>query len=286
MRERVRALLGVSRLASFVGTFHSWGLRFLRRAGGADGRTAAFSIADSGDQAGPRARGDGGAIDFGADAHSRRRPLAHFRGEVARSFHRRERRARPTDFAAEKIASIYSVYEKKLRAGNAFDFDDLIGVSVRLLESSEPMRNAEQRSIAHLLIDEYQDTNGAQDALVKLIGAAAESLVAVGDEDQSIYRWRGARVEHILRFEEDFPGATVVSLDAELPFDEPDPEGRGGGRVREPPAPREGPRRRVGGGRTGGGALVSRRPVRGGLDRFPPRRCESTPCPSRQFSSA
>ncbi len=211
MRERVRALLGVSRLASFVGTFHSWGLRFLRRAGGADGRTAAFSIADSGDQA-ALVREAMAELSISEQMLTPGAALSRI-SEAKSALVSPARAASAADgFAAEKIASIYSVYEKKLRAGNAFDFDDLIGVSVRLLESSEPTRTAEQRSIAHLLIDEYQDTNGAQDALVKLIGAAAESLVAVGDEDQSIYRWRGARVEHILRFEEDFPGATVVSL--------------------------------------------------------------------------
>ena len=211
MRERVKALLRVSRLASFVGTFHSWGLRFLRRAGGSEGRTAAFSIADSADQL-ALVREAMAELAISEQMLTPGAVLSRISEAKSALVPPERAAAAASDFAAGKIASIYGAYERKLRAGNSFDFDDLIGASVRLLRSSEDVRDAEQAAVAHLLIDEYQDTNGAQDALVKLIGGAAESLVAVGDEDQSIYRWRGARVEHILAFEEDFPGATVVSL--------------------------------------------------------------------------
>jgi DNA helicase-2/ATP-dependent DNA helicase PcrA len=84
---------------------------------------------------------------------------------------------------------------------------------VRLLRERPDILGAERRRVRHLLIDEYQDTNAAQDALVKLLGEGADSLCAVGDEDQAIYRWRGAEVEHILRFDEDFPGARTVALE-------------------------------------------------------------------------
>ncbi|MGH9441665.1 MAG: ATP-dependent helicase [Thermoanaerobaculia bacterium] len=211
MRERVKGLLGVSRLASFVGTFHSWGLRFLRRSGGAEGRTASFSIADSGDQA-SLVREAMAELSISEQMLSPGAVLGRISEAKSALVSPAQAASSADEFASEKIASIYSLYEKKLRSGNAFDFDDLIGSSVRLLETSDERRKVEQGAVSHLLIDEYQDTNGAQDALIKLIGAGAESLVAVGDEDQSIYRWRGARVEHILRFEEDFPGAKVVSL--------------------------------------------------------------------------
>ena len=99
-------------------------------------------------------------------------------------------------------------------ASGALDFDDLIVRPVRLLAvESASCSPPSARRIRHLLIDEYQDTNGAQDALVKLLGEGADSLCAVGDEDQAIYRWRGAEVEHILRFDADFPGARVVPLE-------------------------------------------------------------------------
>src|SRR6185295_4488617 len=108
---------------------------------------------------------------------------------------------------------VYLLYEKKLAAAGALDFDDLIARSVRLLRERPDILAAERRRIRHLLIDEYQDTNAAQDALVKLLGETSVSLCAVGDEDQAIYRWRGAEVEHILRFDQDFPGARVVALE-------------------------------------------------------------------------
>ena len=210
MRDRVAALLG-GRLDSFVGTFHSWGLRFLRRIGGAEGRTARFSIADTADQ-----------LTFVRDAmeelgfSEQTFPpgAVHARISSAKSAVRSAERfaGEETDFAGSRIAEVYARYERKLRAANAFDFDDLIAVPVRLLRGSDELRDRERSRIEHLLVDEYQDTNAAQDALIKLLGQQAKSLCAVGDEDQSIYAWRGARVEHILRFEEDFPGARVVAL--------------------------------------------------------------------------
>ncbi len=122
--------------------------------------------------------------------------------------------ATQTDFAGERVGQVYALYEKKLAATGALDFDDLIGRSVRLLTENAAVAAEERRRIRHLLIDEYQDTNTSQDALVKLLGNEADSLCAVGDEDQSIYRWRGAEIEHILRFEEDFPGARVIALES------------------------------------------------------------------------
>jgi DNA helicase II / ATP-dependent DNA helicase PcrA len=210
MRERVAALLG-GRLDSFVGTFHSWGLRFLRRIGGADGRTARFSIADTADQFAfvREAMEELGLSEQTFPPGSVHGRISSAKGAVrsAEKFAGEE-----TDFAGSRIAEVYSRYEKKLRAANAFDFDDLITVPVRLLKGSDELRDRERARIEHLLVDEYQDTNTAQDALIKLLGDRARSLCAVGDEDQSIYAWRGARVEHILRFEEDFPGARVVAL--------------------------------------------------------------------------
>src|SRR4029450_6963622 len=100
--------------------------------------------------------------------------------------------------------------EKKLATSGALDFDDLIVRAVRLMRSQPGLLAFERSRVHPLLIDEYQDTNPSQDALVKLLGAAAESLCAVGDEDQAIYRWRGAEVEHILRFDTDFPGGRIV----------------------------------------------------------------------------
>ena len=211
MRDRVAVLLGGRRVSSFVGTFHAWGLRFLRRIGGAEGRTPGFSIADAGDQL-AFVREAMEELSFSEQTFP---PGAvHARISAAKGAVRSVERfaGEETDFAGSRIAGVYARYEKKLRSANAFDFDDLIAVPVRVLRESPERLERERAAIEHLLVDEYQDTNPSQDALIKLLGERVRSLCAVGDEDQSIYAWRGARVDHILRFEEDFPGARVVVL--------------------------------------------------------------------------
>jgi DNA helicase-2/ATP-dependent DNA helicase PcrA len=211
MGSRVADLLGGRKPSSFVGTFHSWGLRFLRRIGGAEGRGPSFSIADTGDQLfllrEAMAELSLSEQTFPASSVQFRISSAKSAGKSHEQFSREA-----TDFAGSRIAQVFSLYEKKLRISGAFDFDDLILVPVRALSGSSELLAAERARVEHLLVDEYQDTNPAQDSLVKLVGGAAVSLCAVGDEDQSIYGWRGARVEHILRFEEDFPGARVIAL--------------------------------------------------------------------------
>lgn len=211
MRERVRALLGRERLDCFVGTFHAWGLRFLRRHTAAAQRGPGFSIADVGDQIALLREA---MEELGLSEQTFPPATVHARISAAKNDMISARRfaETETDFAGTRVAQIYSLYEKKLVAANAVDFDDLLLLPVRALNADRELLAAEQARVVHLLIDEYQDTNRAQDALIKLIGARAASLCAVGDEDQSIYGWRGARVEHILRFEEDFPGATIVAL--------------------------------------------------------------------------
>ncbi len=213
MRERAQALAGRAALGSFVGTFHSWCLRFLRRRYREANLPPRFSIADSSDQLSlvKEAMEELGLSADMLPPNSVRSRISQAKSALVSA----ERfTAQQTDFAGERIAQVYTLYEKKLAASGALDFDDLIGRSVRLLSSSPPVAAEERRRLRHLLIDEYQDTNSSQDALVKLLGAESESLCAVGDEDQSIYRWRGAEIEHILRFEEDFPGARVIALEA------------------------------------------------------------------------
>jgi DNA helicase-2/ATP-dependent DNA helicase PcrA len=211
MRERVRALVGARRLESFVGTFHAWGLGFLRRHSEAAGRNPGFRIADAADQI---ALVREALEEAGLSEQSFPPPAVHGRISAAKGALVSARRfaEAETDFAGSRVARVYEIYEKKLQAADAVDFDDLIARPVRALRGDPELLASEQERVEHLLIDEYQDTNRAQDALVKLLAGKAVSLCAVGDEDQSIYGWRGARVEHILKFEEDFPGSTVVSL--------------------------------------------------------------------------
>jgi DNA helicase II / ATP-dependent DNA helicase PcrA len=213
MRERAQVLLGGAALASFVGTFHSWCLRFLRRRHREAKLPPRFAIADTSDQLAlvKEAMAELSISEQVLPPNAVRARISNAKNALvtAERFAERE-----TDYAGERIGQVYALYEKKLAATGALDFDDLIARSVRLLSSDAAVLADERRRIRHLLIDEYQDTNSAQDALVKLLGGGADSLAAVGDEDQAIYRWRGAEVEHILHFEEDFPGARIVALEA------------------------------------------------------------------------
>jgi DNA helicase II / ATP-dependent DNA helicase PcrA len=212
MRERARRLLGGGAVLSFVGTFHAWALRLLRRYAAAAQVPQRFSIADAADQLAlvKEAMAELQISDQVLPPGAVRARISQAKNALvtAKKFEETQ-----TDFSGERIARVYLLYEKKLAAAGALDFDDLIARSVRLLRERPDILAAERRRIRHLLIDEYQDTNAAQDALVKLLGEGADSLCAVGDEDQAIYRWRGAEVEHILRFDEDFPGARTVALE-------------------------------------------------------------------------
>ena len=213
MRERAQVLLGGAALASFIGTFHSWCLRFLRRRHREANLPARFAIADTSDQLAlvKEAMAELSISEQVLPPNAVRARISNAKNALVTA----ERfAARETDYAGERIGQVYTLYEKKLAATGALDFDDLIARSVRLLSSDAAVLADERRRIRHLLIDEYQDTNSAQDALVKRLGEGAESLAAVGDEDQAIYRWRGAEVEHILHFEEDFPGARIVALES------------------------------------------------------------------------
>jgi DNA helicase-2/ATP-dependent DNA helicase PcrA len=117
------------------------------------------------------------------------------------------------DPKAEKVAHIYEEYRKELRKANAFDFDDLLLEALRLLKSVAAAREYYNRRFQYLLVDEYQDTNRPQYELMRLLAGTRHNLCAVGDEDQSIYSWRGADIRNILEFEKDFPEAKIVRLE-------------------------------------------------------------------------
>lgn len=196
-----------------VSTFHSFCVRLLRRHGAplADlrpGFTPRFTIFDEGDQV--------AAIksvyrDIGLDekfmkARSLLSIVSH-----AKNHGRTFRDA--TSHRDEQIALVFEKYQALLEASNAFDFDDLLLESVRLLRHSEPTRAELHERYRYLLIDEYQDTNRPQYELMTLLAGARNNVCAVGDEDQSIYSWRGADIRNILDFEKDFPEAKVVRLE-------------------------------------------------------------------------
>ncbi len=117
------------------------------------------------------------------------------------------------DPKTERVAQIYAEYRKELRKANALDFDDLLLEAVRLLKSAPEVREYYNRRFQYILIDEYQDTNRPQYELMRLLAGTRHNVCAVGDEDQSIYSWRGADIRNILEFEKDFPEAKIVRLE-------------------------------------------------------------------------
>ncbi|MBK9963477.1 MAG: UvrD-helicase domain-containing protein [Holophagales bacterium] len=212
MKERVANLLGSRRPRSFVGTFHSFGVRLLRRFAPEAGLTAGFVVFDADDQLAVfrHALKAAGITDKTltpkavASKISRARNAGWSREEYPRRF---------GDFVGTRLAELHTAYEKELKKANAVDFDDLLAKSAKLLSGNADVLGLLQRSVTQLLVDEYQDTNGAQALIVKLLAGKAQNVFAVGDEDQSIYRWRGADVSNILEFERDFPGAKTIRLE-------------------------------------------------------------------------
>src|SRR5690348_13676847 len=117
------------------------------------------------------------------------------------------------DPKTERIAHIYEEYRKELRKANAMDFDDLLLEAVRLLKAVPEVRDYYNRKYQYLLVDEYQDTNRPQYELMRMLAGTRHNVCAVGDEDQSIYSWRGADIRNILEFEQDFPEAKIIRLE-------------------------------------------------------------------------
>ncbi len=232
MGERVDRLLGHSSLARpLLCTFHSFCVRILRRdiealkvgndspqrrgsvAGDpGDGLTRSFAIYDENDQL---------AVvkqimkRMGLDTKqlTPRAVLGRISWAKSHMVDPQEYYLASKDANSERIAHIYQGYKAELRKCNALDFDDLLLEAVRLLKVSSEVRERYQRRYRYLLVDEYQDTNRPQYELMKLLAGEHQNVCAVGDEDQSIYSWRGADIRNILEFEKDFPSARIVRLE-------------------------------------------------------------------------
>jgi DNA helicase-2/ATP-dependent DNA helicase PcrA len=212
MLHRVDQLVPAGGYRPWVGTFHSTSLRMLRRYADRLGFTKSFAVYDTSDQL-TLIRRCMRELNVNDDAFPPRSVLSrisHAKNELINPV---EYEKNNHDFFGARVAEIYRLYQKRLREFDAMDFDDLIGNYVQLLEQHEDVRNELHERFQHLLIDEYQDTNKAQYVLVKLLAGKAGNIVAVGDEDQSIYRFRGADINNILNFEHDFPGAKIIKLE-------------------------------------------------------------------------
>ena len=219
MRSRVASLLENESLSSNpnVSTFHSFCVRLLRRDGDPlsrvrPGFTRQFSIYDDEDQL---------AIIKSAYRHlGLDEKFMQYRAVLGRISHAKNSNKTPQDIYAEstdpassKIAVIFEEYEKALLRANAMDFDDLLLETVRLLHSDQDTRDAWNRRVSYIMIDEYQDTNRSQYELMRLLSQSHMNVGVVGDEDQSIYSWRGADIRNILDFERDYPNACVIRLE-------------------------------------------------------------------------
>lgn len=215
MRQRLAALTNQENTRYFMpwmGTFHGICVRMLRQDGGAIGIAPNFVIYDEDDRQGliKQAMKQLSISTDQLKPRSVSAAISHAKNELVGP----EEFASSASFPVQKsIAQVYARYEKLRQEASALDFDDLLIETVRLLRSADTVRARYREQFRHILIDEYQDTNAAQYAIVKLLVNEARNICVVGDDWQSIYSWRGADFKNILGFERDFPGALVVKLE-------------------------------------------------------------------------
>lgn len=211
MKDRIHALLGKELKQNWIGTLHSQCGRILRAEIKCLGYTPHFSIYDEDDR-----------------CNLIRHILKEFKiyealykGVSSRINFLKSSLVGPEDFLSsgdgfgfdEKLAKVYVRYQDELKRSNALDFDDLIMLTIKLFESRPEVLKKYQTMFPHILIDEFQDVNFAQYQFIRLLAKAHGNICAVGDDDQSIYRFKGADIRHILDFEKDFPGAKIVRLE-------------------------------------------------------------------------
>ncbi len=212
MRKRVEGLLGARGLTVGLGTFHSTCVRILRKWHRELGLRSSFVIYDEADQL--------GVVKDCLKALTLSERTMNPRGVVARISRAKNELLTPGEYAAvandyteERTAKIYALYHERLRASHAVDFDDLLMLTVLLFRDHPYALEYYQNLWRYILVDEYQDTNHAQYQIVNLLSQRHGNLCVVGDDDQSIYRWRGADLNNILDFERDHPGCRVIKLE-------------------------------------------------------------------------
>ena len=213
MRERVDSLVGFGAESIWVSTFHSTCVRILRRYIEHLGYTTSFSIYDSDDQK-TLMKQVFKTLDIDTKQYKERSVL----GIISSA---KDKLISPEgfllnagqDFRQKKVGEIYREYQNQLKKNNALDFDDLIVKTVELFQNDSQILDYYQERFRYIMVDEYQDTNTAQFKLISLLASKYGNLCVVGDDDQSIYRFRGADIENILSFEQTFPGARVIKLE-------------------------------------------------------------------------
>ncbi|HJG48461.1 MAG TPA: DNA helicase PcrA [Facklamia tabacinasalis] len=212
MKERVEKLVGPEASSIWVSTFHSMCARILRREATQIGYTQNFSIIDQGEQQTLMKRVLK-ELNLDSKRFNYKEMLwvidaAKNEGQMPDAF-----AAENTDYLGNIQSNVYKLYQQKLKTSNAMDFNDLILLTVKLLQENEDVRLFYQNKFQYIHVDEYQDTNETQYLLVKTLADLLKNICVVGDADQSIYGWRGANMENIMNFEKDYPDAKVILLE-------------------------------------------------------------------------
>src|SRR5687767_7702684 len=212
MRERLEHMLGGVARSIWILTFHSACGRILRKEAPRIGYRQNFTIYDQADQVRLTK-----AVLEELDRDPKRFVPRGIHSQISMAKNQlvspAEYRSRVASFYDQTVADAYDLYQRRLHASNAVDFDDLLMLTVEVLERFPEAREKWQSAFRYILVDEYQDTNHAQYRLLQLLAAKHGNVCAVGDGDQSVYGWRGADIRNILEFEKDFPGTRVVTLE-------------------------------------------------------------------------
>src|SRR6266403_642735 len=212
MRERVEHLVGPPARAAWVMTFHAACGRILRREAPRLGYRSNFTIYDSADQL----RLTKQCLED-LERDPKRFTPRGIHSQISNAKNQLigpdEYAARVASFYDQTVADVYSLYQRKLFASNAVDFDDMLMLTVDVLQRFPEAREKWSKAFRYVLVDEYQDTNHAQYVLLKLLAGEHRNLMAVGDPDQSVYSFRGADIRNILEFERDFPTTKVIPLE-------------------------------------------------------------------------
>jgi DNA helicase-2/ATP-dependent DNA helicase PcrA len=212
MKERVEDLLQIFPLPTFVGTFHRFCLSVLRRYGERAGLKRDFAILDADDQVALMKKALA-AEKIPESSFPPRSVLGAVSAAKNKLLTPDAYEKQAAGFFEQRVARAYRRYQGLLGESSAVDFDDMIALAVRLISTDDSVGKRVRARCEHLLVDEFQDTNHAQLVLIRELIGPDGNLTAVGDEDQGIYRWRGAEIENILRFEKSFPGAVVRKLE-------------------------------------------------------------------------
>lgn len=213
MKERIAGLIGDEAKDIWMGTFHSICVRILRRFIDRIGFDSSFIIFDASDQ---RSLVKACLKDLAIDDK-----LFNDRSVLSEISNAKNEMLEPElyqvkasgDFRKEKIATVYSLYQKRLRENNAIDFDDIINYTIKILMENPDILEYYTNKFKYVLVDEYQDTNKAQFTLVTMLASKHGNITVVGDNDQGIYSFRGADISNILNFERDFPGTKIIKLE-------------------------------------------------------------------------